>query len=214
MSSIDGLIQTARHETAEAAAATWSQVLALDPENAEALYSLAECLAATGRNSEAVSFLKRLRGVSHVLAEKLEHRFALGSWAMCDIAARLLEDGLIEEARKSYEQAQMLMPRNVECLVGLGRVALLENKLELAESHFRSGLSIEQDNPFALLGMGDVLLDSRPEVAIHFFTKAIEITPDEPYGYYQRASGYEKLGKLSEARVDWERVKRLESDET
>ena len=203
-------MQTARNEPAHAAVATWSKVLAVDPVNAEALYSLSECLAATGKNSEAVLYLERLRGVSYELAEKLERRFMLGSYAMCDMATRFLEDGLTEKARYSFEQAQVLMPRNVDCRVGLGRVALMENKLELAESYFRSGLSIEENNFFALLGMGDSLLDSKPEMAIGFFTRAIELSPDEPYGYYQRASAFEKVGKVAEARVDWERVKELE----
>ena len=212
MSSIDQLSLTARNEPAHAAVATWRKVLEADPLNAEALYSLAECLAATGKHSDAVLYLKRLSGVSKILAKKLEHRFVLGSYAMCDIANRFLEEGQTEEARNNYEQAQVLMPRNVDCRVGLGRVALLENDFDLAESYFKSGLSIEGNNPFALLGMGDVLLESKPELAIDFFTRAIEISPDEPYGYYQRASAYEKLGKVTEASVDWERVKSLESN--
>lgn len=210
MTSIDRLSQTARNEPAHAAVATWRKVLEVDPVNPEALYSLAECLAATGKNSEAVLYLKRLGGVSEALAKKLEHRFILGSYAMCDIAARFLEDGLTEEARNNYEQAQVLMPKNVDCRVGLGRIALLENNFDLAESYFQSGLSIEENNLFALLGMGDVLLESKPELAINFFTRAIESSPNEPYGYYQRASAYETLGKVTEASVDWERVKRLE----
>ena len=184
MSFIDRLSHAARSEPAKAAVVTWR-----------------------------IIYLTRLRAISEVLATELEHRFMLGSYAMCDIATRLLENGLTEEARNSFEQAQVLMPRNVDCRIGLGRVALMENKLELAESYFRSALLIEDENPFALLGMGDVLLESKPEMAIDFFTRAIEISPLEPYGYYQRASAYEKLGKLTEARVDWDRVKRLESEE-
>ena len=209
MTSADHLIRKARSEPAYAAVATWKQILETDPFNLEAVYSIAECLVETGKYSESIQYLNRLREVSVNLANKLEQRFRQGSYAMCDIANRYLEDGLIEQARSSFEQARELMPKNVDCYVGLGRVALHENNLELAERYFRFGLSIEQDNHFALLGMGDVRIESQPESAIDFFTRAIEISPTEPYSYYQRAKAFAKLGKIIESNSDLEQARRL-----
>ncbi|XZE43938.1 tetratricopeptide repeat protein [Pirellulaceae bacterium SH467] len=211
MNQIQELIETARKEPAAMAIILWRKVLEMDVANPEAIYSLSECLASLGRNSDAVLYLNQLREVSETLAKKLEQRFLLGSYAMCDIAERLVDEGKLEEAKRTYEQAQILFAQNVDCRVGQGRIAMLEENIEEAIRYFHSALAIEKENEFALLGVGDALLESNPDQAIEYYSIAIAISPNEPYAFYQRASAYEKIGQSAKANEDWAQVTRLES---
>lgn len=163
------------------ASSLFSKVLAIDPGNAAALYSLSLIAHHSGNNAEALRISERGVNVAPLFSPlHLIH------------GAVLQAMGRKEEALQSYDKALEISPNYVEVLTNSG--VLLRDMLRHREAleRFNHILSFDSFNTSALSNCGILLTEfKQSELAIPMFKQLISINPD--YDYALGLLAYEQL---------------------
>lgn len=157
---------------ADDAAALFREILAVDPDNAAALYSHGLISLNRGHFEEA------LRLCGHGV--KAAPHFA-PLWFLH--GAALLAAGHKQEALASYDEALKVQPDYQEVLLNSG--VLLRDLLRHREAleRFNRLLEIDPDNVAALANCGIILTEfKQSEQAIAMFERLLKIKPDYDYG--------------------------------
>lgn len=150
-----------------AAAALYAEVLALDPENVDALHLLGVTETQCGRTARGAELIER------ALAIKPDQPLAHANRANA-----LLALARPAEALASYDRALELLPQYPHALFGRGNALSALGNLEEAVSSFERALLLRPDLLEALLARGDALLKlSRHPEARASFERAIELAP-------------------------------------
>jgi tetratricopeptide (TPR) repeat protein len=94
----------------------------------------------------------------------------------------------------------------------LGEIARTEGELGQAEALYRRSLACDPSNQNAHMHLGMVLQDQKhyPE-AIKQFKEAIRLEPNESSAHYHLGSVYKQLGRTSEARAEYRKVREIQS---
>lgn len=74
---------------------------------------------------------------------------------------------------------------------------------------FENSISNESLSPLKIIGVEQADM-GKIELAIRYFTEAIELNPDDPTAYFNRATLKVKLGDIQGARCDFQISERLD----
>lgn len=174
-------IELQTRQRPDEAASLFEEVLALDPLNAAALYSLGVIALNRGERDRALRLAKQ--GVA-------------GRTAFAPIyflhATCLQAQGRNDEALASYDEAIRLQPGYLEPLINSG--VMLRSMFRHRESleRFQRVLAVDPDHIIALANSGVLLTEfKQSRQAIATFERLIELAPDHDYAlgllFYERA---------------------------
>ena len=176
------------------------RALALEPDNADALFDLATMLRVLRRYEEALELLERHRrlfpGDPRVVADIGRCLSGLQRYAVAepvlrqalegldtaetryDLALVLDRRGRLDEATGEYERALERNPNHVDSLINLGVVQARRGLIRQAVSLFERAVAIDPDHADAHVNLGALLLArGAREEARRAFRIALEIDP-------------------------------------
>ena len=159
-----------QHGYLEQAAASFQQVIAKDPENAEAHYNLGTLYLRSNRLPDARRYLEQ--------AVKLRPNYP-EAWSNLGMVAG--EQGQDREAVRNFQQALALRPAYGVALVNLANLYRREGKFAEAEPLLTRALNGSPDDPDINYSLG--MLYARQEQfdkAMPYLEKAIRLRPDYP----------------------------------
>jgi tetratricopeptide (TPR) repeat protein len=111
------------------------------------------------------------------------------------------QTGRMEDAIGRYRVARTLRPDYIAVSVNLGNVFLDLNRLDEAKESFTAALEVDQNNPAAHYGLGEIALSERNySEAVNHFNQTLAQLPGANRVHYSLAMAYRGLG-------DRERVK-------
>ena len=175
----------------EEALAVYREVWVSIPHTPENRLLLARLLMLSGRFDEARDELTTLINDG---AESAEVFYVLS---------------LVEEAVGDQDAQRQFLMRVIEedpdHADGLAKLAEIyhEEDAEIAETYYRRALVADPGNLASLLGLGRLVAEQgRAEEAFSLFERAIEIAPDYPFAYVDRAHVMTALGDLTGALSD------------
>jgi predicted O-linked N-acetylglucosamine transferase (SPINDLY family) len=159
--------QAGRHAEAEA---LYREILALDPQDPNALHLLGVLAQDAGRNSEAVALISQAIRV-----------FPFGPAFHNNLANALKAMGRLEEARISYLEALRLQPDYTEAQSGLGLVLHDLKRWDEAVELFLAALRQRPNHSTVLNNLGVSLnLMGRLEEATKVFRHSLAVNPNQP----------------------------------
>ena len=183
------------------------QILAVDPNHADALNLLGVIASQTGRNELAEHHIRRaiqLKGSASafhytlgvVLQTQRKLDDAIQSYckaialnpnyveAHSNLGGCFHSQGRLEEAARCYVQAVELKPELVEGHYNLGTVLVAQRRLSEAVGCFRRALELKPDFARAYYDLGSALSDlGLPDEAIAAYQRALEVKPDYADAY-------------------------------
>jgi MtfA peptidase len=188
-------------QTAEAAAQT--DAAALDPDDVDALFTLAFVCMSDGRYELAQQAASRAIDLDPDDAEVYLLR-----------AAARIKLGKHEEALNDCDESIAMDPSDMDAYRTRGAAYVGLHEYELAKDDLDRVVSILSDNcqnaeaycvrGMALLGLGEV------RRAVSDFSKSIAIDPLSAETYYQRGLAYRKLGRTEDANADLEKARQID----
>lgn len=120
------------------------------------------------------------------------------------------QNGQFDEARKWYEAALLVAPDDLECLLGVGRVAMAYGDTTSAASSLDKALGLRPDSAEALRERGLVdLRQGNLDQAESRLGQALARAPHDAETRYNLAMVYRRLGKVSEAEQQLARAKAI-----
>jgi predicted O-linked N-acetylglucosamine transferase (SPINDLY family) len=144
------------------------QVLAADPRNVVALYSLAVIAMQASQPDEALALMNRCVAAND--------KFAQGWYARAHALQAL---GQLDEALKSYEQAITVNPSYTEAMINKGALLRELHRHHEALTSFHRALQIDPANINALSNYGVMLSEYKQhKEAIGVFEQLIKAKPD------------------------------------
>jgi tetratricopeptide (TPR) repeat protein len=193
-----------RHHQAgnlQAAEQMYRQVLAADPNHAEAMYFLGILHSQKGLFEQAADFLTKASTIdprkpvyfyalANAYLELGEHDKAASRYrpalklhpdfveAHNNLGAALERSGRLAEAAAAYRRASALRPDFVSALVNLGNVHLKQEELDEAENCYRRAIQLAPDTAEAHNNLGNIL-QRRGDLdeAVRCFTAALDLSP-------------------------------------
>jgi len=218
----------------EEARALAEQLLALTPDDVEALVAVAKGRAAAGDAAGALTALQQAQTRAPARADlhKLQGDVALkvgdkrGALAAYRAALELdrgyvqvwLDLGRLHEDKEAWGEAQEAYEHALEALPTFNEAALALADLLRRSGRTRAAVvrlaeMLEQD-PYdlpALLLLGRALLDDkRDEQALEAFRRALKFDPDQVEALFQLGVVLARLHRYGEAVQAWEKVTRLD----
>lgn len=179
------------------------RALALEPDNADALFDLATMLRVLRRYDEALELLERHRrrfpGDPRVIADIGRCLSGLRRYAAAepvlrralegldtaetryDLALVLDRGGRLDEAIAEYERALDRNPNHVDALVNLGIAHARQGRLARAIRLFEQAVAVDPDHADAQVNLGALHLARGARAAAgRAFREALEIEPGHP----------------------------------
>ena len=213
----------------------YRRVLALEPDNAEALNNLGNVLRTLKRPAEAVFLLRK------ALAARPEHPAILSNLGLAlgdlrqfteaaechrravaidpklapghnNLGLALKELGLPAEAEESYRRALALNPDFAEALNNLGNVLRARGRLEESIAAFERAVALKPSYADAYNNLGNALSDlGRLDDAEMAYRRSIALAPDGIEVHANLARSLVELGRLDEAATSLSRAAALDS---
>ena len=181
------------------AIATLDRVFILDPQNADGYYLAGHILSEMGDTGRAINSYQKAVDLNPDLRE---------AWIQLGDVMTSLNNPL---ALRYYENAIRLDTSDIETMHN--RAYALQKFGKLNEAIFEYKSNISNFPGYELSYYNLALLYSKSDsndLAIKYFTNAINLNDQEPSSYYQRGRCYEKLSKKAEALVDYKKAIELD----
>jgi tetratricopeptide (TPR) repeat protein len=201
------------------------------PNNPQSLHLLADCYLRLGRNAEVITLLQPVREIS---PNDLAVAYALGTAlirekqiSQAEVVldpilrkkdspeANLLmgeaqfEAGDYERAERSLRTSVEVNPQVAEAWSLYGRMLLHKEDKQGAVDAFQHALRLDPTDFGANLYMGSVLRsEGKSEEAMAYAGKAIQLRPSSPEARFEVAALNARLGKLDQARTQFEDLER------
>jgi tetratricopeptide (TPR) repeat protein len=210
------------------------ELLALTPDNVDALVAVAKGRAAAGDAAGALTALQQAqtRAPERADLHKLQGDVALkvgdkgGAFAAYRSALELdpgfvqvwLDLGRLHEEKEEWADAQQAYERGLDVLPtfhegALALADLLRRSGRVRQAVVRLAGMLEQD-PYdlpALLLLGRALLDDKRDAqALEAFQRALKFDPEQPEALFQLGVVLARLHRYGEAVQAWERVTRID----
>jgi len=150
------------------AEALYREVLALDPQNIDALHFLGVIAHQQGRHGQAEELISRalLRDSSNAPAYS-------------NLGNALEAQGKLQEAIDCYQRALALAPDYVDALVNLGAAFRVQGELERAVACYQKALELKPDFPAARNNLAIALIGQRrTDEALENYRRALQLRPD------------------------------------
>ena len=173
----------------QAAEQIYRQILALQPNHADAWHLLGVINAQTGNHQLAVDYIYRALRLKPDWAEA---RNSLGN--------ALKDQGKLEEAVACYRRALELKPDFAQAQNNLGIALRDQGKLDEAVECWRRTLKLKPDYAEAHSNLGNALRDQgKLDEAIACYHQALEVEPDYVEAHNNLGAALQAQGKLDEA---------------
>jgi len=167
----------------------YRQILAQQPNHADALHLLGVLAAQGGRSDAAVDLIGRAIAICSTNASYYSN---LGN-ALADL-------GRLDEAITSCEQAIRLKPDLVEAHYILGIALKDKGKLDEAIASWRQTIRLKPDYVQAHSNLGNALqADGQLDEAIATYRQAIQLKPDYAEAHYNLGIAFRAAGQFEEA---------------
>ncbi|GJL78692.1 MAG: hypothetical protein NPINA01_16810 [Nitrospinaceae bacterium] len=172
-----------------------------DPKDLFAKYNLAVAYQDQGKNDLAIDLYQQILQDTEDTNSRI------------NIAAIFYERGDHELAIKELETAAKNNGDSAEPLSALGEYLEREEKLDLAEQHYRKGLTIDDQHALTYYRLGRLYCNQKKTgPCLENLKKAVELNPETPIYLEALAIQHEKQGNHLEAIGLLERVSVLEPD--
>jgi tetratricopeptide (TPR) repeat protein len=167
----------------------YRQVLAQQPEHADALHSLGVIAHQVGRNDIAVGLILRAIALNPNLPE-----------AHYNLGIALGDKGQLDEAIAAYRQAIALRPNYAEAHNNLGNALKDKGQLDEAIAACRRAIALKPNNAEAHNNLGNVLRDKgQLDEAITTCRRAIALNPNLPQAHSNLGNALKDKEQLDEA---------------
>ena len=193
------LHQTGRLAEAEA---LYRQILAVQPNHADALHFLGLVAHQAGRNDSAVELIRQ----SIALNPKNPVAYSnLG------VACRMISQ--LDEATAAFRHALELKPDYPEAYINLGTVFDDRGELEEAIAAYRRALELKSDYPEAYNNLGNALRDQgQLDEAMAAYRRAVELKPGYPEAQSNLGNALREQGQFDAAVAACLRALQLQPD--
>jgi protein O-GlcNAc transferase len=182
------------------AEACYRQVLAVQPDRAEALHLLGVIAQQVRRPDRAVA----------LIAEAIK-RDRQNPFYYSDLGAALRQQGRLAEAVAAYREAIRIKPDLAKTHSNLGNALKDQGKFDEAVAAFRQAIHIEPGFAQAFANLGIALqLQGKSDESVAACRQAIRIRPDYADAYFNLANALRDQGKLDEAIAAFREVIRIE----
>lgn len=169
----------------------YRQILALQPDQPDALHFLGLIAHQSGRHEDAIEHIERairLHGTNAAFHNNLGGAY------------RALQR--LDEAAVCYERAIQLLPGCVESCRNLGAVRDEQGRFEDAVVCYRRALQLKPDDADALVGLAVARIhDGRLEEAVDCCRRALQLRPDFADAHCNLGNARSRQGRLDEAVV-------------
>lgn len=194
----------------------WPDLTKLEADVREQLASLQNTLAAAAKDptttaatlSEAYGTTGQIYHAYSLFAPARECYLNAGTVAAKDfrwvyLLAKLdQQEDRVDEAIRRYHITSALQRDYVAVPVNLGNIYLQLNRLDDASESFLAALKIDESNPAANYGLGQVAVARRSyAAAINYFEKALAQAPGANRIHYSLAMAYRGLGDAERAKT-------------
>ena len=217
----------------EAAELIYRQILATDPNQADAMHLLGVIARQVGQHAVAVELIGRaiqLKGnsadfhnnlggaylelkkipdaiLSFRRAVQLKPDYAV---AYSNLGHALREEGQLAEAAENCRRAVKLNPEYSDAHINLGNVLRDQGKLELAVASYQRALDRNPNLAIAHNNLGNALRDqNKLDKAVVSYRQALELNPQFAEAHNNLGNALKDLGHLDEAIVCWHRTLEL-----
>jgi len=181
--------QHRRGGRAAEAEALYRQILAQQPQHADAMHLRGITLFQLGRAGEALELIRQAVALNPGRSDYL-HNLGLVSAAL----------GKADEAIAAYRQALAARPDFPEACSSLANALRAKGDLDGAAEMFRRAATLRPQDPEAHNGLGCALMDQgRSEEAAAAFRAALALKPDHAQALYNLGNAMVALGRLDEA---------------
>jgi protein O-GlcNAc transferase len=180
----------------------YRQILAVDPNHADALHLLGCIAHQVGRYEDAIQIISRAIAIRPNVAD---YHTNLGE------AFSLI--GRIDQAIACYRTAIRLRPALMQSYNNLAIVLLSQNKLDDAESVMRSASSVDPKDPSIWSNLG--IIQSRQEKfgdALASFDRAVTLAPTYAEAHENKAVTLMSLGRWGDAVAALREAQKLAPD--
>jgi len=180
----------------------YRQVLAQQPDHADALHLLGVLVAGAGRLDAAVELIRRAIAICPANA---------AYYGNLGIALR--GKGQVDEAIAAYRQAIRLMPDYAEAHNNLGNALAAMGQLNEAIVSYRQAIRFRADYAIAHSNLGNALTEmGQIDEAITVCRQAIRLKPDLAEAHSNLGNALKGTGQLDEAIVSYRQAIRLKAD--
>ena len=173
----------------DAAADMYGRILAVAPEQPDALHFLGVLRHQQGRSDDAVDLIRK----AIALAPDVPgfHN---------NLGNVLVETGRLAEATDSYQRAIALLPEQADAYNNLGAVLRAQQRFDEAAAAYQKAIDLDPEHADAYNNMGN-LMSSRGRVkeAVAYYCKAITVTPDHKEARKLLGIAYYTLGQIDSA---------------
>ncbi|HMD55621.1 MAG TPA: tetratricopeptide repeat protein, partial [Phycisphaerae bacterium] len=171
LNSLDETLKSAiaRHQAGKLveAEALYAQILARNPQHADALHLSGVIAYQTGRHQLAVELIGKAIAVKPTMA--IYHS---------NLGLALQATGSLDAAVAAYHQATKLQPDYAEAFNNLGLALQVQGQLDMAVAAYQKALAIKQDFAGAYNNLGCALeIQEQFDAAITAYKQAIKLDP-------------------------------------
>jgi len=233
---LDTALQSHRAGRLSEAEAAYSEVLAADPENIDALHFLGVVAYQRGEHGRAEELISRAlsRNASNAPAYnnlgnalgaqgKLDAAIACYQQALAlqpeyadawvNLGAAFRAKGELDKALQCYQHALSLAPDIPMAHANLGNALAQQGKLDDAAVCLRKALALKPDFAEALCSLGNVLRNQdRLDESMDCLNKALALKPDFSEAYDHLSNTLIGLGRSQEAEESYRRALALRPD--
>ena len=186
----------------QAAEQIYRQILAVQPNHADAIHFLGVIAAQVGNREAAVEFLRRAIGLNGNVAA---YHNNLGNV--------LNDQGKLDEAVECYRRALVLKPDHAEAHNNLGAVLKGQGKLDEAVQYCRRAGKLKPDYAEAHNNLGVALKEQgKFDEAVAACRQAVKLKPDYAEAHSNLGDALKEQGKLDEAVACYRRALELKPD--
>ena len=174
------------------AEASQKRALVMAPEFGPALNNLGSIARDKGDLAEAIRFY------SETIAANPSYHEAANN-----LTSALIEAERYDDARALTEKRKPMQARDPGLHRNIGRIALVAQDLDLAESSFRTSISLDDQNADAYVGLAQALFEkNHTQLAQLEVEKALRIDPENANAYHHMGMIRSKLGDLAGGLAD------------
>jgi predicted O-linked N-acetylglucosamine transferase (SPINDLY family) len=185
--------QAGRLQQAEA---IYRQILQIQPQHADAAFSLGVVHQQQGQLAEATSQYRRALALRPAFAE-----------AHNNLGTVLAAQGMLAEALGHYQQALALKPDYAEAHFNLGNALKEQGKLEAASAACRQAIGLKPEYAEAIHNLAVILQQQgKLDEAITHYQKVITLQSGFAGAYYNLAVACQQQGRLDEATIHYQQA--------
>jgi predicted O-linked N-acetylglucosamine transferase (SPINDLY family) len=174
----------------------YRQLLALEPDHAEALHMIGVALHQTGNSAEALEFLRRAA-----------IRTPQNAAVFCNLGSVLAATGCRDDAISAFDRAIILNPHFPEAFNNLGTALKQSGQLNGAVAAIERAIAIRPNYPEAHLNLAQAMLDQcRTWDAITSLQHAISLRANYAEAFNVLGTAMQSAGRFTESIAAYQRA--------